>query len=106
MIEGQKGRNASRNLIFSLTRFFISARPGCANTERFPNAGGPNSILPWNQPTTLPDDNSSAAVFIIFSSFVYLRFAASIAARPTDAEYSGPKYKLVSGFTRLPVSSV
>ena len=48
------GRNGSRCLIRALRMSFMSARRGSATIERLPSARGPNSIRPWNQPTTSP----------------------------------------------------
>ena len=51
-IEGANGRKLYRRLIFAFNRSLASARRGSANMERAPNARGPNSARPLNQPTT------------------------------------------------------
>ncbi len=40
----------------------MSERRGSVTIERLPSARGPNSIRPWNQPTTSPSAIRSATV--------------------------------------------
>ena len=54
-------------LIILFKRDFIWGSLGFANIERLPNALAPNSILPWNQPTTFPSIISSVTIFVICS---------------------------------------
>ena len=49
---GANGRKYSRYLILPLITFFISALVASARIDREPSARGPNSMRPWNQPTT------------------------------------------------------
>ncbi|MNF95317.1 hypothetical protein D3C84_780630 [compost metagenome] len=53
-IDGQKGRQRSRNLICSLIRLATPGMLGQPTIERPPRARGPNSMRPWNQATGLP----------------------------------------------------
>jgi hypothetical protein len=39
---------------------FMSSRRGSTTIDRLPSARGPNSIRPWNQPTTSPASIRSA----------------------------------------------
>ncbi|MCY1458990.1 hypothetical protein D9M71_764270 [compost metagenome] len=52
-MDGQKGRQRSRNLICSLMRSATPATLGQPMMERPPRARGPNSMRPWNQATGL-----------------------------------------------------
>ena len=57
---GAKGRNDSRYLIFRFSTDCISGDRGSPMIERWPRARGPNSMRPWNRPTTSPRATSSA----------------------------------------------
>ena len=50
--DGANGRNDSRNLIFRFITDCIAWLRASPRMLRLPSARGPNSIRPWNQPTT------------------------------------------------------
>ena len=52
--DGANGRNPSRYLILRFSFFCISGFRASPRMLRSPSARGPNSMRPWNQPTTLP----------------------------------------------------
>src|SRR3954468_8319411 len=58
--DGESGRNHSRSFTFWFNVSRMSARRGSATKLRAPNARGPNSMRPWNQPTTPPSEISWA----------------------------------------------
>ena len=74
---GANGRKLSRNLIFRLTRFQFSGLRASARMLRRRARAGPNSMRPWNQPTTVCSSASSRAVSRSISS----RESVVVAAR-------------------------
>ena len=65
-IEGAKGLKLSLNFILRFKFFCIEGDLGSAKIDLFPNALGPNSILPWNQPTIFWFAKASAVNLRIF----------------------------------------
>ena len=57
---GANGRKLSRNLIFRFIVACILGERASPMMLRAPNARGPNSIRPWNQPITFSSARSSA----------------------------------------------
>ena len=57
---GANGRNDSRNLIFRFITDCIFGDRASPMIERPPSARGPNSIRPWNRPTTFSSAISAA----------------------------------------------
>lgn len=103
-IEGAKGRKLSRNLIFRFTRCQLSAFLASARMARFQRDLGPNSILPWNQPTTFCSRRyletrlkSSVSPYVSCGTPVLSRYSA-ISASP----HSGPQktWGISVGFLR------
>ena len=97
-ITGANGRNSSRNLILEFTLSFISAFLGSARMLLLPKARGPNSILPWYQPTTFPSYNSSVTSSHNSASLrcLYINLFCSIAATIRLSLYSGPMNEVSS----------
>jgi hypothetical protein len=60
----------------------MSARRGSHRMDRFPNARGPHSIRPWNQPTTLP--SAMAAAVSLQSAALVLQLGGHV--QPAAAE--------------------
>ncbi|MNN43929.1 hypothetical protein D3C81_1581950 [compost metagenome] len=67
-IDGQKGLQRSRNLIWWLMRSATPGMLGQPMIERPPSARGPNSMRPWNQATGLPSTMILAICSGMFSS--------------------------------------
>ena len=57
---GAKGRKASRSFTLALSVSRMAGSRASARMERAPSARGPNSMRPWNQPTTCPSASASA----------------------------------------------
>ena len=90
---GATGRNCSRPLML-LSRSRFSGIPGLAIRLRCPSARGPNSLRPWNQPTTPSSARICATALAIsagrsYSTFARLSHAASRSRRPFAAERGG-----------------
>ena len=66
----------------------MSGRRGSTTIERWPSARGPNSIRPWNQPTTSPAAIRSATAGKRVSSSTRLAASptAEIAAAHSSSE--------------------
>src|SRR6185369_2345779 len=63
-MEGANGRKLSLRLIFEFNKSFAFGFRGSANIDLAPNARGPNSARPENQPTT----PGSISLFVILSN--------------------------------------
>jgi hypothetical protein len=61
-IDGANGRNDSRNLILRFMTDCIFVLRASPRMLRAPSARGPNSIRPWNQPTTFSVARRSATL--------------------------------------------
>ena len=61
---GANGRKLSRNLIFRFITDCIFGTRGSPRMLRAPSARGPNSMRPWNQPTTFSSASSCGDVAI------------------------------------------
>ena len=59
VIAGATGRKSSRSFN-SFRRACMAGSQGEARMDRAPNARGPNSMRPWNQPTMPPRTSTSA----------------------------------------------
>ena len=73
----------------------MSCLRGSATMERLPSARGPNSIRPWNQPTTSPAAIRSATRGKSASSdeqFATRARQRAVPRRAATSEYSGPVY--------------